>query len=335
MLYIRADMNEVIATGHVMRCLSIADAAKTLGEETTFILADEQAVELIKEREHHYIVLHTKWDDMESELPKMKQIIAQNNVKKLLIDSYQVTKDYLMELTNYVKTIYLDDLDAFLYPVNEIICYANYWEKFQYEERYTDVKFYLGTQYMPLRQAFWKCPSKVINERVENLLILSGGSDPYDVTGRILAQIPLAYYREIHVICGAYNTRYESLCEQYVEHKNVYIHRAVSNIDCYMKETDVAISAGGTTLYELCACGTPTISYSFVDNQLDNVRKFAEDDMIFYAGDAREGDVAEAICNYLDRYGNDRKLRQERSKRMRRLVDGKGALRLAEAIRRN
>lgn len=48
MLYIRADMNNVIATGHMMRCLSIADAATKFGESTTFILADEQAVELIR-----------------------------------------------------------------------------------------------------------------------------------------------------------------------------------------------------------------------------------------------------------------------------------------------
>ena len=48
MLYIRTDMNHTIATGHVMRCLAIADAAKSIGEEVTFLLADRQAEEIVQ-----------------------------------------------------------------------------------------------------------------------------------------------------------------------------------------------------------------------------------------------------------------------------------------------
>ena len=50
MLYIRTDMNDVIASGHVMRCLSVADAAKRGGEDTVFLLADNQAVPLLEKR---------------------------------------------------------------------------------------------------------------------------------------------------------------------------------------------------------------------------------------------------------------------------------------------
>ena len=46
-IYIRVDMNEIIATGHVMRCLSVADAAREIGKETIFIVADEKPVELL------------------------------------------------------------------------------------------------------------------------------------------------------------------------------------------------------------------------------------------------------------------------------------------------
>lgn len=94
----------------------------------------------------------------------------------------------------------------------------------------------------------------------------------------------------------------------------------------------MAVSAGGITLYELCAVGTPAISYSFADNQLRNVEKFDEDGMISYAGDLRKDPVAERVAGYLDYYGQNQKLRQERSLRMQELVDGQGARRIAEIL---
>ena len=60
MLYIRVDMNDKIATGHMMRCLAVADAARMKGEDTTFILADWQAVELLRQRGYEFVVLHSQ-----------------------------------------------------------------------------------------------------------------------------------------------------------------------------------------------------------------------------------------------------------------------------------
>ena len=86
MLYIRADMNEQIATGHIMRCLSIADALIVAGESVTFILADEQAVDLLKQRGYDAIVLHTEWNQMEKELPALSHVIIKNQT------NYQIGK---------------------------------------------------------------------------------------------------------------------------------------------------------------------------------------------------------------------------------------------------
>lgn len=329
MLYIRTDMNDVIATGHVMRCLAIADAAKTMGESTTFILADEQAEALIEARGHRCIVLHTQWNAMESELTTLMSVIEEREIKSILIDSYQVTERYLESLTRCVRTTYLDDLNAFHYPVNAIICYASYWDRFGYKERYPDTELYLGTGYVPLRQVFWKTEKKIIHERVGSLVLLSGGTDHYDVVSRILEGINRSHYRRVDVICGIYNTRYERLCERYEAEENIYIHKGVTDIERYMKSADVAISAGGTTLYELCACGTPTISYAFADNQLDNVRRFHEDGIIDYAGDVRSDDIVTQINRYLEEYQQNRDIICRKSERMQRLVDGKGAMRIA------
>lgn len=332
MLYIRADMNEIIATGHIMRCLSIADAARELGEETTFLLADTQAEELLKSKGYKYIVLNTRWKDMESELDILKEIILEQGIKTLLIDSYQVTERYLEELTKLTRTIYLDDVNAFHYPVNGIICYANYHEKFQYRDNYPDIELYEGLQYAPLRKEFSDCQDKPIKEKIENLLLLSGGSDNYHILKGILERIECGKYQQIHVICGKYNVDYDELCTKYKNIPNVCIHKTVTDMKHYMEQADFVVTAGGSTLYEVCTVGTPAISYSFADNQLDNVKQFQQDGIIEYAGDIRTEDIFENIKIYLEKYHLNKVIRQKVSKKMQSLIDGRGAMRIANAI---
>ena len=332
MIYIRADMNEQIATGHIMRCLSIADALRGLGEPVRFILADEQAVSILEQRGYDAIVLHTQWNCMEEELSVLSQVIRNEHIDKLLIDSYQVTQRYLAELSKLVTTFYIDDLNLFEYPVDAVICYANYWKKFQYKINDKRTTYLLGMKYVPLKQAFWNCEAKIISEKANNLLILTGGSDPFNVTEQILDSIDTYQFQTIDVICGIYNTNYKKFVKKYENNKNIKFHQAVNNIEQYMKKADIAISAGGMTLYELCAIGTPAISFSFADNQLDNVRQFQEDGLIDYAGDARMDDIAGTINQYLTRYRNDFELRKEKSEKMQKVVDGKGAERIARAI---
>lgn len=333
MLYIRTDMNKTIATGHVMRCLAIADAARDLEEETCFILADEKAVKVLEERGYGYIILNTLWNDMNAELPLLEKVVRERQIESILIDSYQVTENYLKRLSEIVQITYLDDLNAFDYPVNSIICYANYWEKFQYTRKYKEKKLFLGTAYVPLRKEFSNNKKKKISPQVENLLLLSGGTDFYDVLEQVLYCLDKKNYQRIDVICGRYYTKYETLMKKYSLYKNIHIYKAVANIQDFMKKADLAVSAGGTTLYELCAMGTPTISYSFVDNQLENVKKFQEDKIIDYAGDVRYDDITKKINEYLIIYHTDYKLREERAGKMQELVDGKGAMRIAELLK--
>ena len=325
-------MNGQIATGHIMRCLSIADALIVAGESVTFILADEQAVDLLKQRGYDAIVLHTEWNQMEKELPALSHVIEKNQIKKLLIDSYQVTPTYLSEVSRLVTTFYMDDLNKFDYPVNAVICYANYYKKFHYKMNDRKTECLLGTKYVPLKKSFWDCKPKNISTKAEKILILTGGSDPYNVSGQLLNAMNKDEFKSIDVICGRYNTNYNALAELYRKYKNIKFHRAINNVEEYMQKADIAISAGGTTLYELCACGMPTISYAFADNQLDNVKQFQEDGLIDYAGDARIDDIAENVNQYLKKYQDDWRLREKKSAKMQEMVDGKGAMRLAEAL---
>ena len=95
-----------------------------------------------------------------------------------------------------------------------------------------------------------------------------------------------------------------------------------------MEKADLAISAGGTTLYELSAKGTPAISYSFADNQLKNVHQFEQDGLIPYAGDVRYDDVYDNIYRLYQEY-DALNLRKACSERMQKVIDGQGAARIA------
>ena len=202
MLYIRVDANETIATGHVMRCLSIADAAKDLGEDTTFIMADGRADMLVKSKGYHSVILHTQWDDMDGETDKMLDIIRKNGISRLLIDSYQVTEKYLTSLSEETKVTYIDDLDKFIYPADTLICYAAYYDKFNYASKYSDTKLLLGTKYAPLRREFCGLKKKLIHDRIERILVLSGGTDRMNVLQQILDAV--VSFENIHIdaICG-------------------------------------------------------------------------------------------------------------------------------------
>lgn len=330
MLYIRTDMNPVIATGHVMRCLSIADAARMLGEDVIFLIADWQAAELLTERGYHFFVLKTQWDKMESELPILSELIEKYKITSVLVDSYQVTETYLSRLSQMTKVIYIDDLNKFHYPAEVLICYANYWEKFGYTDSYFHTRLLLGPKYMPLRQAFSGIGERKIKEKAETLLLLAGGGDAYHMIDRILERVSLKDFKQITAVCGRYYEKYEDLVKKYELYPNVRIYKMVEDMAEYMLEADIAVSAGGTTLYELCACGTPTISYAMVENQLDNVRKFAKDDVIEYAGEAVEDKTIDHIMVLIERYMTDWVLRTEHSKKMQKLVDGQGAWRIAK-----
>lgn len=332
MLYIRADMNNVIATGHIMRCLAIANEAIKLGWGVTFILADAQATKILNERRIPYIILETAWNDMESELEKLQEIIRERNIRVLLIDSYMVTQKYLQILSTKTRIVYIDDLNSFKYPVHTLICYANYWEKFSYEEIYRDTMLLLGPDYVPLRDAFCHCGAKEIKPCIEYLILLSGGTDQYYILENLLKNMKIKEYKNIDVICGRYYEKYDQLCTKFSRFPQVQFHKEVPDIEVYMGRADMAVSAGGTTLYELCACGVPTISYSFADNQLDSVLQFQKDNLIAYAGDVRYTNIYDNVGRLLEQYFSNITLRKQCSEKMQNLIDGMGASRIVKAL---
>lgn len=343
MFYIRVDANADIATGHVMRCMTIAKEIVTMGQEVTFLTADRQSHDLILDNGYHAVSLDTRWNHMEEELPKMISLIEQWNIETVLIDSYSVTAAYLRELRKHTKVIYIDDVYSFSYPVDVLINYNIYANQVDYNQlqRGMNTKLLLGCKYAPLRSDF-RGIQKKYGEKVKRVLISTGGADSHHVALKLLKFIgdgkllsdPVYEDIEYHIIVGKFNRDLEELSEIEKTHKNIVLHRNVKNMHSLMEEADIAITAGGSTMYELCASGVPMLIYTFTDHQLDGAREFEKLGLATYCGDIRKGEalVWEHIQSSMKGYCSSKELRYEIGKKMQEYIDGKGAIRLAREL---
>ena len=340
MMYIRADANKEIATGHVMRCMAIADKLKKKNCDTVFITADQCAKEFINSRGYDTICLNTIWNNMDTETDKMLKLIKDRNIKTLLIDSYFVTRDYMSRVGSTAKVFYIDDLNMFEYPVHTIINYNIYADKFDYEIRYRkagiNTRFLLGCKYMPLRAEFENIVYNV-RDKVSDILITTGGTDSINIAGRLaekLAQTHCLQGINVHIAVGAYNKNREFFEVLRKKNKNIMPHYNVREMAKLMTECDIAVSAGGTTLYELCACRVPTVAMVMADNQIENVNGFKKKGLVIYGGDIRYGaeNILCEITSLIKKLINNFELRKELSQRMRDMGIQNGADMIGEEL---
>ena len=380
MVVIRADANSKIGMGHVMRCLSVAEALLKLGEEVLFVTADDAPVPLLTGKGIPYRILHTDYADMEAELPEllcilqeltqqaelpeavMPQMSLQRKDIAILVDSYFVTEAYLSTLKERLTTIYMDDIYAFSYPVDMLINYNIYGEEMGYEKdaAFADTKLLLGTKYVPLRAEFTvgagyvplreeftaRAGQAPVMEKVSqtagqmangSVLITTGGSDSFHLAGQLLMEAmkyDVLKTKEYHVVSGSLNPHIGELQALAQKHENIHIYCNVTHMAELMARSEIALSAGGSTLYELCAMGVPTIAFSFAENQECLVQTFVKRGIVQYGGNYRtegSGMVQQTIAG-LQKLCGDEMLRTEYRRKALQLVDGRGAERIAEAL---
>lgn len=387
-VYFRADGNADIATGHLMRCLSVADACVSLSMDVCFLLSDAESAALLaqfdpKGRFPYQILGTAVYNQPEKELDELCSILQYNTQAKhpsdadftisnggnfannpestydihafcLFIDSYFVTENYLRTLNELCPVAYMDDLQLFDYPVSLVINYDVMTAKTQprYEAAYRNAKkTLLGSSYTPLRRQFADC-TPVVRPSVSDILVTTGGSDPYHFAlkaARALSSAPLC----LHILLGAYHPDRDELLRLSEELPFLTLHEAVTDMAGLMAQCDLAISAAGTTLFELCAAGVPAISYTFADNQMPAAEAFAAASAIPYAGDLRtDADaVVSSVLGFVTHMSHPTvesttlstssssscemtafSLRKQAQLAERALVDGKGALRIADAL---
>lgn len=336
MLYIRADGNQIIGSGHIMRCLSIAKALRTIGEDSIFITADNYPEGLIRKHGFTNICLDSDWANLEKESLQLDNLILTGNIKKLLIDSYYITPKYVDNIHNKTKIAYLDDLENFSYAVDLLINYSISAEEDKYKHKYPFTKFLLGTDFIPLREQFQGI-RHIYRNKVKDILITTGGSDSFNVTGKLIQGLRAnSQFNEInlHIIIGAFNVHKEEILKLSNIHKNICIYQNIDDMAALMSRCDMAISAGGTTLYELCACTVPIVAFTFADNQINGTKALGRHGLLYYAGDIRINldSCILGIIQKVQEMAQNSYERKYMMEKMRCKVDGYGAKRIANEI---
>lgn len=333
MILIRADANEHIGTGHMMRCLSMARALVSKGESVLFITADNKGKRLIEQNGFHAECLATEWTDMNSEIVVLVELIKNKKPTLMIVDSYFVTQQYLESLSEHTKTVYFDDMNVQLWSVDYLINYNVYADAFDYSAyKTTSTKLLLGPSYAPLRAEFRNIQKRIIRDEVSDVLVSAGGADPERVTERILCDIcPMWPNVTFHFLVGALNPRIKDITNTDVSNALYYVNE--KNISGLMQKCDIAIAAAGTTLYELCACGIPTITYILADNQIEAARQFDNKKIMFNAGDCRKNnEFNKNINEWFSILIENKNARVSFSEAMQNLVDGEGTDRIIKCI---
>lgn len=344
MFYIRADGNEKIGMGHIMRCLTIAEALRRQGAEVLFLTADEKPVKLIEERGFAAKILFTYYDEMEVELPQLLSIFmgdtgsAQQEKPKILVDSYFVTEFYLKNLGLSAKVILMDDEKRAVYPCDGLVNYNIYGKTLGYEKEYSSkTKLFLGCGYMPLREQFGG-KSYEVRDRVEHILLTTGGGDGCHMALAMARRLLLKGQDKAgltwHIVCGPYQPDTEELEKLAAENGMLQVHKNMTDLSELMISCDIAVSAAGSTLYELCSIGVPTVGFYFAENQRKNMEAFGKLTPVMNAGDfsAYPERVLDFILKEVEVLCGGKELREKISWAMRSLVDGKGADRLAKEL---
>jgi spore coat polysaccharide biosynthesis predicted glycosyltransferase SpsG len=231
-----------------------------------------------------------------------------------------------------VKTaVYIDDDVRLNYPRGFVLNGTLLAEQAPYPKS-KEVNYLLGARYAPLRKEFWDVPAKPIRVNLETVMITFGGADIRNVTPKVLKLLTDAYPEVLKKVIIAKSFRNIAEIERLKDDntKLIYYPNA-AEMKKVMLESDIAISAGGQTLYELARIGVPTIGICIAENQLQNIEGWRKSGFLKYVGWYSDENLEQRLKSSL-RYLANKRIRMHTSEIGRKVIDGQGYKRIINAI---
>lgn len=273
-LIIRTDANASIGTGHLMRCLALAQAWKDRGGETIFITACES-----KTLEHRLLNEGFQVINLECSHPEINgwRLTSRTLMKYpgawVVLDGYQFNSEHQHRIKDAGHPLLvIDDMAHLNHYYADIVLNQNLHAKeLKYScEPYTSLL--LGTKYVLLRREFmeWRNWKRKIPEVARKVLVTMGGSDPNNVTLKVIHALRLIELdgMKATIIVGGSNQYYEELKAAVNDSPfPISLEQNVMNMPELMAWADMAISGGGSTCWELAFMGLPDLILIIANNQ--------------------------------------------------------------------
>ena len=291
---IRVDASIEIGSGHVMRCLTLAEILKENGANVQFItrkhkgnlindiiskgfsvleLETSSSIKLDDKLPHSHWLGATQKQDAERSIIFLKK----SRVDWLIVDHYGIDEDWQKYLKgNYQKLMVIDDLADRKHQCDILLDQTFGRQKKDYKDLVPGAcELIVGSQYALLRPEFRKWRQYSLDRRkhpvIRELLINMGGIDTKNITTLVLEEIGncnLPKDINITIVMGVLSPHLESikvLAKELPYRADVKVK--VSNLGEIMANSDISIGASGITTWERCCLGLPTIQLVTADNQ--------------------------------------------------------------------
>ena len=338
-LLIRADAGPEIGAGHVMRCLALAQAWQDRGGRAVFAMA--QTTPAIRARlsdENCEIVAINAVAGESQDAAATVATARKHNASWIVLDGYAFNSQYQSRVKNTRNhTLYVDDLAACDEYRADIVLNPNLsGSESQYAGRAHSAQLLVGTRYSLLRREFrrWANWARMIPAVAGKVLITLGGSTPRDLALCVLdalSQIQSAIKTAVFVV-GATTEDFDSIkrAAQSLAGRITFV-KSATDMAALMMQADVAVSAAGSTCWELCCLGLPSLLVDVAGNQTAEALELDRQGYAKYVGSAATLDP-DRLAQELRELLRSEETRRSLSSKGRELVDGLGAERVVSAL---
>jgi UDP-2,4-diacetamido-2,4,6-trideoxy-beta-L-altropyranose hydrolase len=340
-LLVRADANVAMGTGHVMRCLALAQAWQDSGGKAVFAM--NGPLPSMRDRllsEGMEVASVEALAGSREDAGRVAELARHRGAAWVVVDGYHFDADYQRELKAAgLQVLFVDDNGHASHYAADLILNQNvYADESLYSKREPYTRFLLGSRYVLLRREFraWQGWKRVIPPVGRKVLVSMGGSDSGNVTAAVipaLQSVPIDGL-EVTVVAGAGNPHLESL-EAVVRSCSggFRLVKDAVNMPELMAWADVMLAAAGTICWEICAMGLPSLLVVTAANQ----RRAADRLAALGAActlDPKAETIATAAGPILLNLLVSQNFRQSLSSKARELVDLAGAARVVSVLRR-
>ena len=344
-LYIRADADGKIGAGHVMRCIALAQGWQYQGGTVTFIShCESNAIkDRILQEGFQFIAIdnpHPHPDDLSRTLKFLKQPSDVNlhpSEAWLVLDGYHFTPAYQKAIREAgIHLLVIDDMNHLSCYHADILLNQNIYApelKYHCDD---DTTLLLGTRYVLLRKEFLKYGNfnHQIPERARNILVTLGGADPDNVTLKVIEALKLLGDQDIEVkiVIGPANSHRETLSRSLsATNLEAEFLPDPPNMPELMAWADMAISAGGSTCWELAFMGLPSLIVLLAENQGALVDHTVRQQAAVSLG-WHDRLADEQLCHKVKLLIHGQALRKTISVNASPLIDGQGAFRVTKVM---